>query len=171
MASDDFSRALTIDPRQTWALLGRAEIHSLQGNSAESLQDYRQLLDSDPLCDIARQRMTALAIRTAKKYIAARRWAQAAHTLDSLLGSEPVLAWVSYQAEAYLLRSRVRRALHRRKEALEDLNTLLTALPSHAETLHERGKLHENLGRSHEAMSDFEHACTLGLKEACRSSS
>ena len=171
MASDDFSRALTIDPRQTWALLGRAEVHSLQGNSAESLQDYRQLLDSDPLCDIARQRMTALAIRTAKKHIAALRWTQASHTLDSLLGSEPVLAWVSYQAEAYLLRSKVRMALHRPQAALADLNMLLTVLPSHAKALHQRGKMHENLGRSQEAMSDFEHACLLGLKTACRSSS
>ena len=171
MASNDFSRALTIDPRQKWALLGRAELYSLQGNSAESVKDYRQLLDIDPLFDLARQRMTVLAMHMVKKQIAAHRWMDASTTLDCLLGSDPLPSWVSYQAEAYLLRSKVRRALHRRKEALEDLNTLLTALPLHAEALHQRAQLHESLGLTGEAISDFEHACTLGLKAACRSSS
>jgi tetratricopeptide (TPR) repeat protein len=113
--------------------------------------------------------MTVLAIHTAKKQIAARRWMEASTTLDSLLGSDPIPSWVSYQAEAYLLRSRVRRALHRQKDALEDLNTLLTALPLHAEALRQRGQLHVKLGLTAEAISDFEHACTLGLKAACRS--
>ena len=61
--------------------------------------------------------------------------------------------------------------LKSRKEALEDLNTLLAALPSHAEALHQRGRLYENLGLTRQAISDFEHACTLGLKAACQSSS
>ncbi|HSE57524.1 MAG TPA: hypothetical protein VLA99_02375 [Nitrospiraceae bacterium] len=171
MASGDFSRALAIDPYQTWALLGRAEVHGLQGNFAESLSDYRQLLDIDPLFDLARQRMTVLAIRTAKQHIAARRWSDASAILDGLLGGDPLPSWVPYQAEAYLLRSRVRRALHRQKDALEDLNTLLAALPLHAEALRQRGQLHETLGLTGEAISDFEQACALGLKAACRSSS
>lgn len=171
LASEDFSRALSIDSHQTWAFLGRADLHSLQGNSTEALKDYRQLLDIDPLCDLARQRMTVLAIQTAKKQIRARDWQDASMTLDSLLGSDPSSSWVSYQAEAYLLRSRVRRALGRREDALEDLNTLLTALPHHAEGLRHRGQLHEALGMTSEAISDLQHACTLGLKAACPSSS
>lgn len=171
MASDDFSRALAIDPYQTWALLGRAELHSLQGHPAESLKDYRRLLDIDPLFDLARQQMTVLAIHTAKNQMAARRWIQASTTLDSLLGDDPLPSWVPYQVEAYLLRSRVRRALHRQKDALEDLNMLLAALPLHTEALLQRGRLYETLGLTGEAISDFEQACALGLKAACRSSS
>lgn len=171
MASEDFSRALAIDPYQTWALLGRAELHSLQGHRAESLKDYRHLLDIDPLFDLARQRMTMLAIRTAKKQMAARRWTQASATLDSLLGGEPLPSWVPYQSDAYLLRSRVRLALHRQKDALADLNTLLAAVPLHAEALRLRGQLHGTLGLTGDALSDFERACALGMKAACRQSS
>lgn len=169
-ALTDFSQAVTLNRTNTWALYGRADVLIRLGRTADALQDYHDLLHIDPLFDMARERMTALAIEQARAEIKHQQWQRALVPLDQLLGNAPLPTWVSLQGEAYLLRSRIRLALNQLSAALGDLNTLLASVPDHRDGHVQRGRIYRKLGQKLRAEEDFHLACELGARQLCGSS-
>jgi len=163
----DFDRALTLDPANPWALLGRGDALTWKHNPEEAAMNYERALQADPLFDIAQQRLIALHTATARKQVAARQWRQALATLNPLLRPDESLSWIFHKRDAYILRSQIYTQLEKLQQAVDDLTTVLRVDPANRQALLLRAKLYERLQQGLAAKNDLEQACGLGSDEAC----
>ena len=164
----DFDRALLIDPKHTWALLGQGDVHTWLQRHEEAGQSYEQALALDPLFDLARHRLSTLYTAQARKLAAAKRWEPALVVLQKLLADHVPDSWVFDHKEAYLIRSDIYKRLNQPARAIEDLSVILRVEPADTHALLARATLYRDQLQGHLAKSDFERACMLGAKEACR---
>lgn len=166
-ARADFDHALTLDPANSWALLGRADSATWSKHNEQAAFDYERILKIDPFFDIARERLITLYTTLARQQAAAKHWHQALATLEKLLDAETSESWLPYQKEAYLLRSNVYAKLHQTQRAIDDLTTVVRIDPTNAYAFLHRAKLYKELLQGRLAKDDFERACVLGASPAC----
>jgi tetratricopeptide (TPR) repeat protein len=164
----DFDRALIIDPKNTWALLGQGDVNTWLQRHEDAGHSYAQALTLDPLFDIARHRLSTLYTAEARKLAAKDHWEPALAVLQKLLNDQVPDSWVFDHKEAYLLRSDIYTKLNQPARAIEDLSVVLRVEPADTRALLTRAKLYREHLQGHLAKSDFERACMLGSKEACR---
>ena len=164
----DFDRALIIDPKNTWALLGQGDVHTWHQRHEDAGNSYEQALALDPLFDIARHRLSTLYTAEARKLVAANRLEPALAVLQKLLDDQVPDGWVFDHKEAYLLRSDIYRKLNQPARAIEDLSIVLRVEPADTRALLTRAKLYRDHLQGHLARNDLERACMLGSKEACQ---
>jgi tetratricopeptide (TPR) repeat protein len=108
----DFDRALIIDPKHTWALLGQGDVNTWLQRHEDAGHSYEQALALDPLFDLARHRLSTLYTAQARKLAAAKRWEPALAVLQKLLTDHVPDGWVFDHKEAYLLRSDIYKKLN-----------------------------------------------------------
>lgn len=163
----DFDRALLIDPRNTWALLGQGDVRTWLNRAEEAAASYEQALRLNPLFDTARQRMITLQTTQAKKLLAAKQWSEALLLLNRLLHPPLADGWLPYEKEAFLMRSEIYQRLDQPVQAIQDLSVVLEVDPAHTPALLARAKLYREQLQGRSAKDDFERACMLGSSEAC----
>jgi tetratricopeptide (TPR) repeat protein len=162
----DFDRALLIDPRNIWALLGQGDVNTWLNRYQEAAIAYQQALRLDPLFDVARQRLITLHTMQARKLMADKQWTAALALLNGFLQPE-ASGWVSHEKEAFLLRSEIYQRLNQPAQAIQDLTVVLQVDPSNTAALLARARLYRERLQGRAAKDDFEHACLLGSIEAC----
>ncbi len=163
----DFDRALLLDPKNLWALLGRGDGHTWLNQHEAAGHAYKQALEIDPFFDIAHQRLIRVTTSQARTLIAAKQWTQAMAVLNGMLDSSVPDSWISVQKEAYLLRAELHQKQHQSARAIDDLTVVLGVDPSHVQALLLRGKLYQEHLQGRLAKEDFEQACILGSPAAC----
>jgi len=163
----DFDRALLIDPKNTWALLGQGDALTWSRRPDDAARSYEQALEVDPLFDVAHQRLISLYTTEARKLAAGRRWTSALTALQKLLSMQVPDSWLRDYREAYLLRSEIYRKLNQPGPAIDDLSVALRIEPADPQSLLFRGKLYQEQLQGRMAKDDFERACMLGTAEAC----
>lgn len=164
----DFDRALIIDPQHTWALLGQGDVNTWLQRYEDAGHSYEQALALDPMFDLARHRLSTLYTTQARKLAAAKRWESALAVLQKLLIGQVPDGWLFDHKEAYLLRSDIYKKLNQPARAIEDLSIVLRVEPADTHALLSRAKLYRDQLQGHLAKNDFERACMLGSKNACR---
>lgn len=163
----DFDRALIIDPKNTWALLGQGDVNTWLERPDESTKAYEQALELNPFFDVARHRLINLHTTRAKKLMAEKQWSHALELLSALLQQPGAEGWVAYEKEAFLLRSEIYQQLNQPAQAIHDLGRVLEVDPSNTTALLTRAKLHREQLQERSAKDDFEQACLLGSTRAC----
>ncbi len=166
-ARTDFDHALSLDPLNTWALLGRADTDTWYKRTDQAAADYEQVLRIDPLFDVARQRLITLYTTLARQQAAGKHWHQALGTIEKLLNAQTSDSWLPYQKEAYLLRSEIYTRLHQTQRAIDDLTIVVQMDATNAHAFLHRAKLYKKLLQGRLAKDDFERACVLGATSAC----
>jgi tetratricopeptide (TPR) repeat protein len=167
-AKTDFDRALAIDAKNTWALLGQGDVQSWLKQTEDAAASYEQALALDPFFDVARERLISLHTTQARQQVQARQWRRALDTLNRLLSGEVAESWVPYQKEAYLLRSETYARLNQPEQAIEDLSIVIRVDPTNTHALVTRAKLYRNHFQGRLAKDDLERACVLGSIAACK---
>ncbi|MGQ0667133.1 MAG: tetratricopeptide repeat protein [Nitrospiraceae bacterium] len=163
----DFDRALMIDPKNTWALLGQGDVHTWLQRPDEAAQSYEQALALDPFFDVAHHRLITLHTTQARKLTATKQWPAALAVLQKLLDPHLPDSWIPYHKEAYLLRSEIYKKLNQPTLAIDDLSVVLRVEPTDPHTLLARARLYQEQLQGRLAKDDFERACALGSAEAC----
>ena len=163
----DFDRALLMDPRNTWVLLGQGDVNSWLNRSEQAAYFFEQALDSNPFFDLARQRLITLYTAQARKLVDLKQWDTALTVLKKCLPPLISDSWLPYQKEAYFLRSEIYRTLQEPMLAIDDLSAILRADPADRPALLVRAKLYQDQLQGRLAKEDYEHACMLGGAEAC----
>jgi tetratricopeptide (TPR) repeat protein len=163
----DFDRALALDSKNIWALLGQGDVYTWLKRPDEAAQAYEQALALNPFFDVARQRLINLHTTQARRLTSAKQWSQALALLTRLLSQPLPESWIPYKQEAYLLRSEVYQKLNRPTQAIDDLSVILRADPANIRALLSRAKLYREQLQGSLAKDDFERACLLGSAEAC----
>ena len=163
----DFDRAISIDPKNTWALLGRGDVNTWLHRPVEAAQAFEQVLELDPFFDLARYRLINLYTAEARKLISLKQWSFALTVLGKCLPPKTPDSWMPYQKEAYLLRSDIYKKLSRPTQAIDDLSAILRADPTDRQALLARAALYQEVLQGRSAKDDFEHACMLGVTAAC----
>ncbi len=163
----DFDRALRIDPKNIWALLGQGDANTWLERPKAAAGAYEEALELDPFFDVARQRLINLHTMQARKLVSANEYLPALELLDGLLNRYVPHSWIPAAKEAYLLRSQLYQQLNQPTDAMEDLNMVLQVDPSDAQALLARGKLYRDRLQGIPAKDDFEHACLVGSTDAC----
>jgi tetratricopeptide (TPR) repeat protein len=163
----DFDRALILDARNPWALLGQGDVSTWLNQPEGAENAYTQALEIDPFFDIARQRLIRVTTTQARKLISAKQWGPALTTLNRTLNSSVSESWIPSQKEAYLLRSELHQKLNQSAQAIDDLNVVIDIDPTHVQALLMRGKLYKEQHQGRLAKEDFEQACILGAPAAC----
>lgn len=166
-AKMDFDRALMLDGKNTWALLGRGDVSTWRKGLEEAAQAYEEALDIDPFFDIARHRLINITTLHARKIAKAKQWMSALATVNKILNWPVPDSWIPYQIEAYLLRSDIYQKINQAAHAIEDLDAVIRIDPTHTSALLTRAKLHQEHLQGQLAQDDFERACLLGSPEAC----
>ncbi len=163
----DFDRALRIDPRNTWALLGHGDVNTWLNRPEEAAHSFEQALELDPFFDLARHRLIDLYTVEARKLVALKQWSSALAILHKCLPPRIPDSWIPYQKEAYFLRSTIYKQLKQPIPAIDDLSTILRINPTDTHVLLARAKLYQEELQGRSAKEDYEHACMLGSTEAC----
>ncbi len=163
----DFDRALIIDPKNIWALLGQGDVNTWLQRPDGAIRAYEQALALDPFFDVARHRLIDLNTTRARKFITKEQWSSALAVLRTLLSPRVPDAWIPYYKEAYFLRSAIYRKLNQPTKAIDDLGMVLRVEPGDTHALLARAKIHQKQLQGHLAKDDFERACLLGASEAC----
>jgi tetratricopeptide (TPR) repeat protein len=163
----DFDRALILDARNPWALLGQGDVNTWLNQPEEAERAYAQALEIDPLFDIARQRLIRVTTIQARKLVSAKQWGPAMTTLNRTLNSSVSESWIPSQKEAYLLRGELHQKLNQPAQAIDDLSVVIGIDPTHVQALLMRGKLYQEQQQGRLAKEDFEQACILGAPAAC----
>ena len=163
----DFDRALILDARNPWALLGQGDVNTWLNQPEEAERAYAQALEIDPLFDIARQRLIRVTTTQARKLVSAKQWGPAMTTLNRTLNSSVSESWIPSQKEAYLLRGELHQKLNQSAQAIDDLSVVIGIDPTHVQALLMRGKLYQEQQQGRLAKEDFEQACILGAPAAC----
>lgn len=163
----DFDRALILDARNPWALLGQGDVNTWLNQPEEAERAYAQALEIDPLFDIARQRLIRVTTTQARKLVSAKQWGPAMRTLNRTLNSSVSESWIPSQKEAYLLRGELHQKLNQSAQAIDDLSVVIGIDPTHVQALLMRGKLYQEQQQGRLAKEDFEQACILGAPAAC----
>ena len=163
----DFDRALMIDPKNTWALLGQGDVNTWLQRPDDAAHSYEQALALDPFFDVAHRRLINLYTTQARKLATTRQWSSALTVLQKLLSPQVPDSWLPYHKEAYFLRSDIYKKLNQLAPAIEDLTIVLRVQPTDAHALLARAKLYQEQLQGRMAKDDFERACLLGAAEAC----
>lgn len=163
----DFDRALILDARNPWALLGQGDVNTWLNQPEEAERAYAQALEIDPFFDIARQRLIRVTTTQARKLVSAKQWGPAMTTLNRTLNSSVSESWIPSQKEAYLLRGELHQKLNQSAQAIDDLSVVIGIDPTHVQALLMRGKLYQEQQQGRLAKEDFEQACILGAPAAC----
>jgi len=163
----DFDRAYLIDPRNTWVLLGQGDVNTWLHRPQDAAHFFEQALESNPFFDLARHRLIDLYTAEARKQVSLKQWNVALSTLEKCLPPFISDSWLPYQKEAYFLRSSIYQTLHQPMLAIDDLSAILRADPVDRSALLARAKLYQGQLQGRLAKDDYEHACILGLSEAC----
>jgi tetratricopeptide (TPR) repeat protein len=163
----DFDRALMIDPKNTWALLGEGDVNTWLHRPDDAAQSYERVLALDPFFDVAHHRLITLYTTQARKLTTAKQWTPALAVLQKLLRPHLPESWVPYHKEAYLLRSEIYKQLNQPTPAIDDLSMVLRVEAADPHLLLARGRLYQEQLQGRLAKDDFERACVLGSAEAC----
>jgi tetratricopeptide (TPR) repeat protein len=163
----DFDRAVLIDPKNTWALLGQGDVNMWLHRPVEAAYAFEQALESNPFFDLARYRLINLYTAEARKLVSLKQWSSALAVLQKCLPPKTPDTWILYQKEAYMLRSRIYRKLNQPTQAIDDLSAILRADPTDKQTLLARAALYQEELHGRSAKDDLERACMLGETVAC----
>lgn len=163
----DFDRALILDARNPWALLGQGDVNTWLNQPEEAERAYAQALEIDPFFDIARQRLIRVTTTQARKLVSAKQWGPAMTTLNRTLNLSVSESWIPSQKEAYLLRGELHQKMNQPAQAIDDLSVVIGIDPTHLQALFMRGKLYQEQLQGRLAKEDFEQACILGASAAC----
>lgn len=163
----DFDRALRLDTRSPWALLGQGDVNTWLNQPEAAKTAYEHALEVDPLFDIARQRVIQVTTSQARELASTHQWTAAMTVLNKMLGSSISESWVPFQKEAYLLRGELHQRLSLSAQAIDDFSVVLGTDPTHLQALLMRGKLYQEQLRGSLAREDFQQACILGSHVAC----
>lgn len=163
----DFDRALLMDPRNTWALLGQGDVNTWLHRFEQAAYFFEQALELNPFFDLARHRLITLYTAEAHKLVDQQQWDSALAVLKKCLPPFVSDSWLPYQKEAYFLRSKIYKTLKQPTLAIGDLSAILRADPADRPALLARAKLYQDQFQGHLAKEDYEHACMLGSTEAC----
>ena len=163
----DFDRALMIDPKNTWALLGQGDVSTWLHRPDDAAHSYEQALALDPFFDVAHHRLINLYTTQARKLTTAKQWQSALTVLQKFLSPHAPDSWIPYHKEAYSLRSDIYRKLNQPTQAIDDLSMVLRVDPTDVQALLARAELYQKQLQGHLAKDDFERACILGSAEAC----
>ena len=163
----DFDRALMIDPKNTWALLGQGDVNTWRQRPDDAAHSYEQALELNPFFDVAHHRLITLYTTQARKLTTMKQWVPALAVLQKFLSPQVPDSWIPYHKEAYFLRSDIYKKLNQPTQAIEDLSMVLRVEPKDAHALLARAKLYQEQLRGRLAKDDFERACILRLAEAC----
>jgi len=163
----DFDRALILDARNPWALLGQGDVNTWLNQPEEAERAYAQALEIDPFFDIARQRLIRVTTSQARKLASTKQWGPAMTTLNRILNLSVSESWIPSQKEAYLLRGELHQKLNQSTQAIDDLSIVINIDPTHVQALLMRGKLYQEQQQGRLAKEDFEQACMLGAPAAC----
>lgn len=163
----DFDRAILIDPKNIWALLGQGDIHTWLHRPIEAAHAFQQVLELDPFFDLARYRLINLYTAEARKLVSQKQWASALTVLQKCLPPETPASWTPYQKEAYLLRSEIYKNLSLPAQAIDDLSAILRTDPTDRHALLARAALYQEELQGRAAKDDLERACLLGATAAC----
>jgi tetratricopeptide (TPR) repeat protein len=166
-AKADFDLAVQLDGKNAWGWVGKGDVQTWLKQTDEAAMSYEQALVLDPFFDIARQRLIVLYTTLARRQAAGKHWQQALATLEKLLDAQTPESWISYQKEAFLLRSDILLKLNRPEQAIEDLSTVIRVDPTNVGALVTRANLYRNRLQGRLAKDDFERACVLGSIPAC----
>ena len=116
---------------------------------------------------IARQPLIGIYTTQARRQADAKSWRQALATLKKLLNPQTPESWISYQIEAYVLRSEIYLKINQPERAIEDLSTVIRADPTNTAALVTRAKLYKARLQGWLAKEDLERACVIGSVQAC----
>ena len=163
----DFDRAILIDPKNTWALLGRGDVNTWLHRPVEAAHAFEQVLELDPFFDLARYRLINVYTAEARKLVSLKQWSSALVVLQKCLPPKTPESWIPYQKEAYLLRSEIYKKLSQPTQAIDDLSAILRADPTDRQALLARAALYQAELQGRSAKDDLEHACMLGAPAAC----
>jgi tetratricopeptide (TPR) repeat protein len=163
----DFDRAILIDPKNTWALLGRGDVNTWLHRPVEAAHAFEQVLELDPFFDLARYRLINLYTAEAHKLVSLKQWSSALVVLQKCLPPKTPESWIPYQKEAYLLRSEIYKKLSQPTQAIDDLSAILRADPTDRQALLARAALYQDELQGRAAKDDLERACMLGAPAAC----
>ena len=163
----DFDRALLMDPKNLWALLGQGDVNTWLNQPEVAEQAYSQALELDPFFDIARQRLIRATTAQARKLASAKQWTPAMTVLNRMLSLPTSDSWKALKKEAYLLRGELHQKLNQPAQAIDDLSIVLGIDPTQVQALLMRGKLYQEHLQGRLAKDDFEQACMLGSQPAC----
>jgi tetratricopeptide (TPR) repeat protein len=163
----DFDRALLMDSRNTWALLGQGDVNALLHRSEQAAHFFEQALELNPFFDMAHHRLINLYTAEARKLVGLKQWNSALTTLKKCLPPYVSDSWLPHQKEAYFLRSVIYKALKQPTLAIGDLSAILRVDPADGPALLARAKLYQDQLQGRLAKDDFERACILGSAEAC----
>lgn len=164
----DFDRAIAIDSKNTWALLGQGDVNTWLRRPVEAAHAFEQVLALDPFFDLARFRLINLYTAEARRLVALKQWASALTVLRKCLPPHTPDSWIPYQKEAYLLRSDIYKKLNQPTQAIDDLSAILRADPTDRQALLARAELYQEELQGRAAKDDLEHACMLGAQAACK---
>ena len=163
----DFDRAILIDPKNTWALLGQGDVDTWLHRPVEAAHAFEQVLELDPFFDLARFRLINLYTAEARKLVSLKQWSSALAVLEKCLPPKTPDSWIPYQKEAYLLRSDIYKKLSQPTPAIDDLSAILRADPTDRQALLARAALYQEELQGRSAKDDLERACMLGATAAC----
>ncbi|MEQ1792678.1 MAG: hypothetical protein ABL970_00690 [Nitrospira sp.] len=163
----DFDRALLMDARNLWALIGQGDVNTWLNQYEIAGHAYTLALEIDPLFDVARQRLIRVTTMQARTLFSSKQWAPAMTVLNQMLNASVPDSWIPIQKEAYLLRAELHQKQHQSARAIDDLTVVLGIDPTHVQALLMRGKLYQDQLQGHLAKEDFEQACVLGSPAAC----
>ncbi|MBX3332220.1 MAG: hypothetical protein KF722_17595 [Nitrospira sp.] len=163
----DFDRAILIDPKNTWALLGRGDVDTWLHRPVEAAHAFEQVLELDPFFDLARYRLINLYTVEARKLISLKQWSSALTVLQKCLPPGTPDSWILHQKEAYSLRSDIYKKLGQPTQAIDDLSAILRADPTDRQALLARAALYQEELQGRSAKDDLERACMLGATAAC----
>lgn len=163
----DFDRALLMDARNLWALIGQGDANTWLNQYEAAGHAYTLALEIDPLFDVARQRLIRVTTMQARTLFSSKQWAPAMTVLNQMLNASVPDSWIPIQKEAYLLRAELHQKQHQSARAIDDLTVVLGIDPTHVQALLMRGKLYQDQLQGHLAKEDFEQACVLGSPAAC----
>ncbi len=168
----DFDRALMIDSKNTWALLGQGDVNTWRQRPDDAAHSYEQALELNPFFDVAHHRLIILYTTQAHKLTTMKQWVPALAVLQKFLSPQVPDSWIPYHKEAYFLRSDIYKKLNQPTQAIKDLSMVLRVEPKNVHALLARAKLYQEQLKQEQlkgrlAKDDFERACILRLAEAC----
>lgn len=163
----DFDRALLMDAKNLWALIGQGDVNTWLNQYEAAGHAYTLALEIDPLFDVARQRLIRVTTMQARILFSSKQWVPAMTALNQMLNTSAPDSWIPIQKEAYLLRAELHQKQHQSARAIDDLTVVLGIDSTHVQALLMRGKLYQDQLQGHLAKQDFEQACVLGSPAAC----
>jgi tetratricopeptide (TPR) repeat protein len=153
-AIEDYSMAITLNPRYLEAFYNRGVAFDNLGRVEQAIADYEKAISLDPTSYQALNNLGILYGRTGSSQKAIASFSKAVDVRPEYPGS-------------YLNRGVTYFLAGRREDAVADLNKAIALDPQFAPAYLQRGKLFLSTGSREAANADFRKACELGIQEAC----